>query len=365
MEYSSNQIEFAYFAIAFTYICESHKNQSENSQPMREKDSRAVQHSFLSLLKDALPSDGSLAFELSESLGISMDSAYRRIRGETPLSLEEAYTLSKLYNVSFEGLQSDAAGVVHFAYTPLTPDVSSMMEYLTKLRDNLKMIASMDHKYISYCSQDIPIFHNVRGGKVSQFKLFYWMRSVLNIDELLSTKFSEDCISTEMMDVCTEIYDLYASIPSSELWSTSTINSTLRQIQYYWESGIFVSAQDALDVTADLKILIEQVEKQAALGLKSNEKGDGAEYHVYVSEIELTTNCALAEMNQNKAVFLGHLTFNMLESVQASYCTQTTNWFKNMISKATLISNVGEKYRFQFFQDAHRKIADLEKMISA
>lgn len=334
---------------------------------MREKSEDDIQHAFLSRLKSILPGSTSLAAELSDHLDISMDSAYRRIRGETPLTLHEANVLSDAFRIPLSSLKEGSPGTVNFGYTPTAPSFESMLQYLIRLRNNLRLILDKNEKHIFYCSQDIPIFHNISHGKIGEFKLFYWMRSVLNVESLMSVKFSGSHIPEEMSAICREINELYREIPSSELWSRSTINSTLRQLQYYWESGLFNSAEEALEVIEDLRKLVRSVERQASMGIKKT----GAEteqtdtYRLYISEIELTTNCALVEMEDIHAVFLGHFTFNMLQSTQESYCMETYQWFRNMMSKATLISTVGEKYRFQFFQDAHQKIDALAAMITS
>ncbi len=337
-----------------------------DSQAMREKkelsQNKSVQAGFLAQIKSILPESTSLAQELSERLDISMDSAYRRIRGETPLTLDEAYTLARSHHISLGGLSEDAKGVVQFGYSPLSPEIRSMENYLQRVIENLRKISSDPNAKIFYCSQDIPIFHNVSIGRVADFKMFYWLRSIMNNEEMLHQKFSDDVIPENLIELGKQILIEYQKIHSSELWSRSTILSTLRQIQYYWESGLFDTTDDALAVTSDIRKLMERIEKYAALGRKSQDPQAG-NYEVYISEIELTTNCALVEIQGMNAVFLGHHTFNMLETTHNGYAEQTKGWFKNMMSKATLISSVGEKYRYQFFQDAYKNIEQLEESI--
>lgn len=290
-----------------------------------------------------------------------MDSAYRRIRGETPISLSEAYTLAEAFHITFNGLTEESAGIVQFGYTPLYPKKESMEGYLTRLLQNLRMISKQPDAKVTYCSQDIPIFHNIRLEELGKFKLFYWMRSIINVEEFLSQKFSKDVIPSHLLQLCRDIYAEYEKISSIELWSESTINSTLRQVQYYWESGLFERDEDFMGVIENLRTLIHQIEESASSGKKTS-ASDSASYELYISEIELTTNCALVELEEQNAVFLGHHTFNMLETTHSVYTEQTQQWFKNMVGKATLVSTVGEKYRYQFFHGVHRKINELERL---
>ena len=74
-------------------------------------ESAGVQQLFFQHIKAGLPGHLSLVDEVAELLNISNDSAYRRIRGEKPISFEELQKLCSHYKVSldqFLHLQSDA-----------------------------------------------------------------------------------------------------------------------------------------------------------------------------------------------------------------------------------------------------------------
>lgn len=326
---------------------------------MRKNNLEDIQEIFLNRVKSALPASTSLAAELSDLLDISMDSAYRRIRGETPLSLKESYILAERFNISLAGITSDSIDVVRFGYAQLSPDIESMERYLTRLLENVRMIGKVEGSKIMYCSQDVPIFYNLSLPHLAQFKIFYWLRSIMNESTVANQKLGPDTIPSHLMEMCKAISAEYNQIDSQELWTASTLYSTLRQVQYYWESGLFESPEIGHAIVGDIRLLLDKIEEMASRGWK-NPMDQKGKYELYVSEIELTTNCALANMAGQKAVFLGHHTFNMLETSHESYTIQTQKWFENMMGKATLISSVGEKYRYQFFQQARKKINELE-----
>ena len=71
---------------------------------------RSIQISFLEKVKEQIPSSISLVNELAELLNVSVDSAYRRLRGDTDLSFEEAILISNKYNVSLDSQRSVELG---------------------------------------------------------------------------------------------------------------------------------------------------------------------------------------------------------------------------------------------------------------
>jgi hypothetical protein len=62
-------------------------------------------------IKTVLPSNLSLADEIADLLDVSVDSAYRRIRGEKQISFEEIQKLSNHFKISIDkilNLKSDS-----------------------------------------------------------------------------------------------------------------------------------------------------------------------------------------------------------------------------------------------------------------
>ncbi len=61
-----------------------------------------IQQEILKAVKEKLPPGVSLVFELSNLFGISQDCAYRRIRGEKELTVDELYLLKDFFELSLD-----------------------------------------------------------------------------------------------------------------------------------------------------------------------------------------------------------------------------------------------------------------------
>src|SRR5436189_3215860 len=69
-------------------------------------ESEELQKQFFHQLKGRLPQHLSLPEEVADLLEISTDSSYRRIRGEKPLTLDEARKLCNHFKISLDQLLS-------------------------------------------------------------------------------------------------------------------------------------------------------------------------------------------------------------------------------------------------------------------
>jgi hypothetical protein len=120
--------------------------------------SKQIQDNFLKRIKSALPANVSFVDELADILGLSNDSAYRRLRGETPLNIEEISTLCARYKVSFDADMRPDSGKVYFEYNTLNNQEDHFQRYLNQILGDLKKIGSAPEKEIIYAADDVLCF---------------------------------------------------------------------------------------------------------------------------------------------------------------------------------------------------------------
>lgn len=327
----------------------------------------SAQVEFIQKIRQMIPPSLSLVDELADLLQVSTDSAYRRIRGETALTFDEVLLLCNHFKISFDSFTSSTSGSVTFKYNPINEDESSFERYLHNILNDLRKIQGFEQKQIIFAAEDIPIFHHFRFNELTAFKIFYWNKSILNSPSLEGKKFDPCVIDSNLVNAAREILDIYITIPSIEIWSDDTVNSTLKQIEFYWESGVFRSKEDALQVCSQVEEMIERIKKQAELSSKfaSEEKMNGQEnnFVLYNSELMIGNNCILVNIGSNKAAYLSHHTFNAMVTTHHGFCNDTDMWLKNLVRKSILISGVAEKQRYQFFRKIEDKMQQLREKI--
>lgn len=327
----------------------------------------SLQQRFLQRIKEIIPENHSLVDELSDILEISNDSAYRRLRGETSLNIEEVAKLCDHYKLSFDSINAYVSNTVTFAFDMIN-EINDYKKNLTNICKELERISKSKEKNIYYAAVDLPIFYNFNFPTLGAFKSFYWLKSVLNCQEYESKKFNKDYLDIEFTNLGENLFKYYAAIPSVEIWDEGTINSVLKQIEYYWWSGLFEDPNDANLICDELIAELSLVQRQAELSRKLIDEnipgGEPNNYSLYISEIEIGNNCILTSIANEKSAYLSHNTFNNISTVNKAFCDSTEKWFNNFIKKSTLISGVSEKQRYQFFSNAKQKVENLKKKIN-
>lgn len=322
-----------------------------------------VQLQLMEHLKSALPTNYTLVDELADLLQLSNDSAYRRIRGETSLSIDELSLVCKHFKLSFDAFISNQdSGHVTFLYHRLNSGRDSYKAYLLNVLEDLKKILNYDKKQIIYAAEDVPLFYHFQFPELAAFKMFYWQKSIMNLPDFENKQFDNNIIDDDFLAITKEILHCYAQIPSIEIWSEETVNSTLKQIEFYWESGILASKNDALQICNYVEQMFESIKKQAEMNIKSGSEESLEKlgnYALYQSDIMIGTNCILVETNEVKASYLSFHTFNTMSTSNSNFCEETELWLDNLLKKSNLISGVAEKQRYKFFKRVNDNLQNL------
>lgn len=314
-----------------------------------------IQSALLQKIKNSLPAHLGLAEEMADVLGISTDSAYRRIRCETELSIDEAHALAKKFNISMDGIFASLGDTVAFAYTKLTDDPENFKKYLQRIYGHTKQINSFADKKITYIAETFPLFYSFFSHQLAEFKLFYWQKSVLNVPFYQGKKFEYGLVPEELVVLATNAFKEYQNVPSAEVWTNETINTVLQQIEFYVDSGAFANKEDALGLVEEVRKIAKYLEFCAESGRKL--PGDANEnFTLYCSDVVLGTNCIYIQTGVVKYAYISFNTLNSLTTNNHEFCEESEHWVKNIIKKSNIISGVSEKQRFQFFSRMHANI---------
>ncbi len=328
-----------------------------------------IQVKFFERLKLSVPQNVSIANDIADLLEISADGAYRRMRGESVLSMDELVKVCRHYKIPPDMLANPDDTVATFVFRKMINDEEGFDEYINNILNDLKKINASNPKQIIYAASDLPIFHQFSFPYYAAFKVFFWQRAILNIVSTEKKKFSIADITPAMSASCKKIAETYMQIPSIEIWHEDTVVSNLKLIEYAWDSGLFKAKEDALKVCEQVSELLQLVEKQAEKSSKFLQEGKWAEnegnFTMYYSDMLLTNNHIFVTAGTAKMIYLSHNTFNTMATTNHTFCNETENWLKNLVRKSVMISGVAEKQRHTFFKRSQEKVAALISRISA
>jgi transcriptional regulator with XRE-family HTH domain len=315
---------------------------------------------FFQQIKSVLPAHISFVDEVAGLLDISNDSAYRRIRGEKPISLDEMQKLANNYKISidqFLHIQSDS-----FIFSgELAKAGENVFErWMENVLRQVTFINSFKNKHLYYLAKDLPIMEQFMEPELLAFKSFLWRRSILHYESMKGLKFSLKDAVPEHMELGKKIEQVYTQIPTTEIWNLESINSTIRQIEFYREANMFESEEDVKTVYKAVLRLINHLEHQAETGLKfpigGQPNSSSAPYNLLWNDLVLGDNTVLAEMDGRKITILNHSVINFINTADERFNAYMFDTMQNLIKRSTQLSSVGEKERYRFFNRIRDKM---------
>ena len=332
-------------------------------------DSAELQIQIFQQIKSKLPQHLSMVDEVANILNVSTDSAYRRIRGEKALSLEEVYKLCVHFQFSFDRLLNFQSNAFMFQGQFVQDLDFDFLKYLSNMEQQVKYMTGFEKKHLYYVCKDIPVFHLFQYREMAAFKYFLWMKLFIQSPEFAHKKFSLADYPDEIYNAGRKILKYYNQLDSTEIWNIEGINSTIRQIEFYRDMEMFGDEEELYRIYDTLEQLVTHLEEQADLGYKfladDPAKTPMGTYQMYFNEVALGDNSVLAILDGNKMVFINHSVINTMFTRDIHFCDRINDHINNLMRKSTLISSVSERERTRFFKHLRQRIAARKQSLKA
>lgn len=329
-------------------------------------DPSALQQAFFNAVKNTLPPHVSMVDEIAEVLHIGNDSVYRRLRGEKPINIFEMKLLCDRFHISLDHVLQIHNDAVVFRAPGINGEVQSFVDYLKGILGQLKYFNSFKHKELLYFCKDMTFFHFFLFPEIASFKTFFWIKTIQSNPDYQHKSFSlKEFPFTDCFAIGQEIIREYNQIDSVELWNYESINSSISQIEYYRDAGIFSEQSDLNAVVDSLLLTLDHLQLQAERGVKfmpgASEVSYRAPLKFYVNEVVLGSNTILVQLDETKLSIITYSVLSYLLTTDPRFNGNAFKSFNNLVSRSVLISSTGEKERNKFFRALKDKVRQLKK----
>jgi len=325
-----------------------------------------IQESLFQLVKGKVPSNISFVHAISELLGISYDSVYRRVRGEKELTLEELKVICDKFDISVDNLFNLKSRHITFNSLAIGEDGFTLENWLQTLLSEIKLIHQCKSSEIIYAAKDIPVFYYFEFPEIAAFKFFFWKQVLIPSGESENQILSLD-VPEQIFETGRQLLSYYIRTPVCEIWSEETISSILRQIEYCFVAGMFSKTEDVFRLCDVLGTWLTHVKNQAEHGfqfiLGANPEGVENSYKLFHNDVLVNDNTILVCMDGRKTSYSTYNVINQLITTNPVYCDQIEKSLRNLMQKSTMISGTSSKERHRFFNALHEKVKVLRTRI--
>jgi hypothetical protein len=325
------------------------KNNKEDIQVTLFQDAKNICHDKSSFVED-----------ISDILCISTDAAYRRIRGEKRISIDEFIMMCSTYNISPNRYFSNNSKDISFVFSRMTTDIfHEYSKYMDGLLTNFELLSTTKNAEIITLANDIPLFHLLNFPQLGIFKVYSWAIGSGKFEGGFE-EFIEKLNDTfDVADVYRQIFSKYNQIPSTEIWTKQTIDPIIRLIDYYYQSGNIKSSDAALTLCYELLELIKNLQIQC----NTSTKNTNTEFQFYLSDMEIDNTFIILKNEEMISCIVKLYTIKSMSTREKVFCDETLSWIQNTIRNSTLISGTSQKESFRFFNSMIQRVNFLVERI--
>jgi hypothetical protein len=292
---------------------------------------------------------------IMEILGTGRDATYDRLNCKTRLSLIEFKTICESFNLSSDDiLFRNSQKNIMFSYQPVW-DEKSYIDHLLQQSDTLYSMRLATDREMLLTAEDIPFYHFLKYPELAIFRIFAWNNTQYGYDKSFP-EFYSSSDNNPIISLYEKIYDNCMHIPSKEIWTPQTTGTTLRMLQYYYDSG-YTDRNATLRLAGQLTDMLDTLQQHATTGCRQNEaKTPFALYHC---RVDVENDFAMLRHNGEWLCYTKLFAINGIVTHNRVMRADTQQWIENLMLKSIPISgNVALRERFQFFSTLKGAVQD-------
>jgi hypothetical protein len=302
------------------------------------------QEYFLKAIRSKVSKSGSLIDEIATILEISYDASHRRISQKSKFSIDETIKLANHFNISLDSLFSKKEKVI-VEKTIEIGTLKDMLQYFKSSAEQIELLTKNPKTALFYSAKDIPLFYFMDGTILSKFKAFVWL-NLLNTNQK-KVAFENFVIDESFSEYMQTLKKTYENTIVNEVWNDTTINSSLQQILYFYESGL-LNLKSANTLCKDLKRIINLIQE------KCNNSDNN--FSLYYNELILLNNNMMIETPEKLTMFVPYTLLGYFITDNEESCKNVHQFFKQQIINSKPLGQSGIKEQNIFFNRAHRKV---------
>jgi len=314
-----------------------------------------LQEVFIDHIKKELPEGKSLNESVARILDVSYDAAHRRTSLKSKFSLEESVLLAKHFNISIDALFGTIEDqFVSVQKTNQITNEEELQAYFENSYQSLLPLLDRKDGTLYYSAKDIPLFYTLTDDRLSHFKMYVWLKL---LDRTYREKsFEQFYPKLSTIQSAKKLGELYYNLPTVEIWDVTTINSTLKQIHFYYKAGQ-MAADTALSLCRLLKDLLNQISVKV---ISRKHK-----FQLYYNELLLMNNNVLITTKQQQSLFVPYTMLSYYVTSDQRTCNEAKEYFEKQLKHSKLLNTSGEKEQNTFYHKMMAKVDALHQLIQA
>lgn len=318
--------------------------------------SNELNKTILAKVLDYIPDNIKPVNFFMDILDIGKESAYRRLRGEKALSIEELFKLSAELNFSLDEIignnKKDAVTFNHIG-TPRQSHEDNLLEFLRYYESYLNRLISANNADIICTMNHLLNTMLVGYENLYKFVFYRWIHQMTEAP--LNYYYADFVIPTEMKELCSRIAVLHTRIKKiSFIIDNNLFFNLMKEIQYFYIRGLVSEAELNL-LKEELHHYMDDIEKMMSRGIDNN----GTSINIYLSVFHINSTTSYGAWDDNEeSAFWQHYGYPLFtRDKEITY--RHKRWIDSLKKYSTVISKSNELLQADFLNRQRSFISNM------
>lgn len=300
------------------------------------------QEILLKEIRQIIGNQTSINEAISNVLQISYDAAHRRISMKSKFSIEETVALCQEYGISMDNLFQQKESLI----VEKTKSIKTQADFKDYFEKSKQFLSDFNptETTLYYSAKDIPMNYAVAGTLFSKFKFFIWFNLLTSKK---ATHFEDFVFDANILNDTSALKQFFEHSKRVEIWNDTTINSSLQQIYYFFESGLLQYANAKL-LLQDIKEIIDTLEQKCQTNTPY--------FQLYHNELLILNNSVLFTSERKSKFFLPYNALGYYVTSDKNACLEEKEYIANQLSNSKSLNQSGKKDQKIFFNKMRQKI---------
>ncbi len=314
-----------------------------------------VNEALISALKNKTSQDENPVDLLTDIIPMSKEAAYRRLRGEISLTLDEAVRIAKKLQISIDnliGIEESNEYCFKVGLLMSSDPLDAYFKLVNTITDALKLLVNDPCAFIYTVPNVLPL-NCVDFAMLNKFRSYKWLYHIQHANHRLCLADIE--IPQKIIDIQQECFNVLKQIQTFTIWDQDLCLHMIDDLKYFLKLQV-ISPEEGYQIKEEFLAYMDQFEEIVIQGRYP----DGKQQLVYISDAYLDAAYDYLEATDFMACSLNVYGLDYFSCQHKNICEMHKKWIESIMRYSTLISRSGERRRREFFNEQRALIKGLQ-----
>jgi len=317
---------------------------------------KEINNQIIYAITSRIPAHQKIVYYLMDLLQISKESAYRRIRGDIPFSIEELLLITQNLKISLDEIFKQHfpnRSCFDLSMRLLSDPIKGLEESLQRNNEFIKKVASAQDSEVIMAFNRLSMIIHIKHDYVFKFLFYRYITQTSMMP--LNYPFLDLVLPPQIKELREEYEYYFDQIKEvTFILDERLIIRFIQKIQYYYNRNL-ITKEEASLIQKDLKDIIDTT----YIITQTGKNKIGSKNNIYLSFFDISSTSSYIRFDNEELIRIWINTIIPVNMNGRDIIDIQKKWFASIKKQSTLITQSGEEKQAEFLNTQREYVEHL------